>query len=147
MILSVEHVTIYRYDLPVRGVVQSHRLQPSSFDGQKVLGWEVTVSDGQRGGGFRDGAGDLLHGRSAIADGWRRSGIGNHRTETRRCVRIAPGTAEHDDAVAVAPLIGAAGARSRRPRRTPCHLARGLPPVSDRSRQTRRRHRRGKLGP
>jgi transglutaminase-like putative cysteine protease len=60
MILSVEHVTTYRYDLPVRGVVQSHRLQPSVHDGQKVRSWEVTVTDGQRGGSFRDGAGDWV---------------------------------------------------------------------------------------
>jgi transglutaminase-like putative cysteine protease len=66
MILSVEHVTTYRYDLPVRGVVQSHRLQPSLTDGQRVRHWEVTVSDGQRGGGFRDGAGDWVQGWTVI---------------------------------------------------------------------------------
>jgi transglutaminase-like putative cysteine protease len=41
-------------------VVQSHRLQPSSFDGQRVRDWEVTVTDGSRGGAFRDGAGDWV---------------------------------------------------------------------------------------
>lgn len=60
MILSVDHRTIYRYNLPVRGIVQSHRLSPSIFDGQKVLDWSVEVSDGQKGGGFRDGAGDWV---------------------------------------------------------------------------------------
>jgi hypothetical protein len=40
--------------------VQSHRLQPSAFAGQKVIDWEVTVSGGVRGAGFRDGAGDLV---------------------------------------------------------------------------------------
>jgi len=64
MWLTVEHVTRYRYDMPVRGVVQSHRLQPADFTGQKVLGWEVTVTDGLRGGGFRDGAGDWVQGWS-----------------------------------------------------------------------------------
>lgn len=66
MILSVEHVTTYRYDLPVRGVVQSHRMQPSIHDGQRVRSWEVTVSDGQRGGGFRDGAGDWVQGWTVL---------------------------------------------------------------------------------
>lgn len=58
MLLTVDHVTRYRYDAPVRGVVQSQRLTPSRFDGQKVLEWEVTVA----GGSFRDGAGDWVQG-------------------------------------------------------------------------------------
>ncbi|MBN2629818.1 MAG: transglutaminase family protein [Rhodobacteraceae bacterium] len=62
MLLSVDHVTRYFYDQPVRAVVQSHRLRPSQFDGQKLIRWDVTVSDGQKGGGFRDGAGDWVQG-------------------------------------------------------------------------------------
>lgn len=62
MLLSVDHVTRYRYDRPVRGVVQSHRLVPSNFDGQKVRDWAVTVTDGVAGGMFRDGAGDRVQG-------------------------------------------------------------------------------------
>ncbi|MFD1912394.1 transglutaminase family protein [Halodurantibacterium flavum] len=64
MILTVEHVTTYRYDLPVRGVVQSHRLTPSSYEGQSVLAWDISVSDSLAGGGFRDGAGDWVQGCS-----------------------------------------------------------------------------------
>jgi len=64
MILTVHHVTTYRYAQPVRGVVQSHRLTPSAHDGQKVLDWSVSVSDGLKGGGFRDGAGDWVQGWS-----------------------------------------------------------------------------------
>ncbi|GHC49805.1 transglutaminase family protein [Neogemmobacter tilapiae] len=60
MLLQVNHVTRYVYDRPVRGVVQSHRLTPSVFAGQKVIDWQVTVSDGQKGGSFRDGAGDRI---------------------------------------------------------------------------------------
>ena len=60
MRLAIEHVTEWHYDRPVRGVVQSHRLTPSVCDGQKVLRWEVGVSDGQRGGAFRDGSGDWI---------------------------------------------------------------------------------------
>ena len=62
MRIAVNHVTTYRYQRPVRGVVQSHRLTPSAFDGQRVLSWEVTVSGGLKGGGFRDGAGDWVQG-------------------------------------------------------------------------------------
>ncbi len=64
MRIVVDHVTEYRYDAPVRGVVQSHRLQPSQCDGQRVIDWSVTVSDGIMGGGFRDGAGDWVQGWS-----------------------------------------------------------------------------------
>ncbi|TAG22147.1 MAG: transglutaminase family protein [Rhodobacterales bacterium] len=60
MRLTVDHVTRYHYDRPVRSVVQSHRLTPSVFAGQKTLAWEVTVTGGARGSGFRDGAGDLV---------------------------------------------------------------------------------------
>ena len=62
MLLSVDHVTRYRYDQPVRAVMQSHRLTPSVFDGQKVRDWKVTVTDGVPGGAFRDGAGDRVQG-------------------------------------------------------------------------------------
>lgn len=60
MWLTVDHVTRYIYDRPVRSVVQSHRLTPSAFDGQRVIDWQVTVSGGVQGGAFRDGAGDRL---------------------------------------------------------------------------------------
>ncbi|NJM83397.1 MAG: transglutaminase family protein [Tabrizicola sp.] len=62
MLLRVDHVTRYHYDRPVRSVVQSHRLTPSVFQGQRVIDWEVTVSDGRRGAEFRDGAGDVIQG-------------------------------------------------------------------------------------
>lgn len=62
MRLIVDHVTRYSYAAPVRGVVQSHRLMPSACDGQTVLDWQVTVSDGIAGGMFRDGAGDRIQG-------------------------------------------------------------------------------------
>lgn len=66
MRLMINHVTRYCYDQPVRAVVQSHRLSPSLFDGQRVLDWQVTVSDGQKGGGFRDGAGDWVQGWTVL---------------------------------------------------------------------------------
>jgi transglutaminase-like putative cysteine protease len=66
MIIKVDHVTRYRYAAPVRGVVQSHRLTPSVFDGQRTLSWSVTVSDGLKGGSFRDGAGDWVQAWSVL---------------------------------------------------------------------------------
>jgi transglutaminase-like putative cysteine protease len=60
MILTVRHTTIYRYDRPVRAVLQSHRLRPARFDGQRVIDWSAEPQGGIRGGGFRDGAGDFV---------------------------------------------------------------------------------------
>lgn len=60
MQLTVDHVTTYRYDHPVRSVVQSLRLTPSVFEGQRALDWTVSVVDGVAGSAFRDGAGDRV---------------------------------------------------------------------------------------
>lgn len=60
MILTVAHRTTYRYDSPIRVAVQSLRLTPSVFAGQSVIDWSVAVVDGQKGAGFRDGAGDWI---------------------------------------------------------------------------------------
>lgn len=62
MWLTVDHVTRYTYSSPVRAVVQSHRLTPSAFDGQRMIEWDVTVSGGVQGSSFRDGAGDRVQG-------------------------------------------------------------------------------------
>ena len=62
MLLKVDHVTLYSYDRPVRGVAQSHRLTPSRFDGQKAAHWSASVTGGTRGGSFRAGAGDWIEG-------------------------------------------------------------------------------------
>lgn len=66
MRLTVDHTTRYTYDRPVRGVVQSHRLTPSRFEGQTVINWTVSVTGGVMGGGFRDGAGDWLQSWSVL---------------------------------------------------------------------------------
>jgi transglutaminase-like putative cysteine protease len=60
MRLRVLHETVYLFEPPMRGVVQSHRLTPSLFEGQQVIDWAVTVDGAARGAGFRDGAGDWI---------------------------------------------------------------------------------------
>lgn len=60
MIISVSHRTVYSYDAPLRVAVQSLRLTPSVFDGQKVRDWQIAVEGGARGAAFRDGAGDWI---------------------------------------------------------------------------------------
>jgi transglutaminase-like putative cysteine protease len=60
MRLSVDHVTRYRFDPPMRGVIQSLRLTPSVYDGQLAVEWTIDTGDAIRGAGFRDGAGDWI---------------------------------------------------------------------------------------
>ena len=62
MKLRISHKTVYRYDLPVRNIVQSLRLTPSIFEGQRTQDWQIDVTGGIRGPGFRDGAGDWIEG-------------------------------------------------------------------------------------
>jgi transglutaminase-like putative cysteine protease len=62
MRLIVDHATRYSYGVPVRSLVQSHRLTPSTFAGQRIIDWEVSVSGGRKGAEHRDGAGDLVQG-------------------------------------------------------------------------------------
>lgn len=60
MKLKITHETSYSYDTPVAALVQSLRLTPSVFEGQRVGEWRITVTGGQRGAAFRDGAGDWI---------------------------------------------------------------------------------------
>ncbi len=62
MRLRIDHVSTYRYDPPVRRVVQSHRLTPADCVNQRVVAWQVDVPGGLRGGTFTDGAGDQVQG-------------------------------------------------------------------------------------
>lgn len=62
MKLLISHETTYGYQPPTRNLVQSLRLTPSIFEGQKTLDWQVEVTGGTRGPGFRDGAGDWIEG-------------------------------------------------------------------------------------
>lgn len=62
MKLRISHETTYGYEIPIRNLVQSLRLTPSKFEGQRVQEWRIDVSGGIRGPGFRDGAGDWIEG-------------------------------------------------------------------------------------
>ena len=60
MRLRVSHTTTYRYDEPMKSVIQSHRVFPSLFEGQSVIDWDVAVDGATRGAQFVDGAGDQV---------------------------------------------------------------------------------------
>lgn len=60
MRLEVRHRTLYRFEPPMRGVVQSLRLTPSLYEGQQIIEWQIGVDGAERGAAFRDGAGDWV---------------------------------------------------------------------------------------
>ncbi|MXQ08583.1 transglutaminase family protein [Alphaproteobacteria bacterium GH1-50] len=60
MRLNVTHKTTYRFDQPIRRVVQSLRLWPSEFEGQIATEWNVDIPGSVRGSAFRNGAGDWI---------------------------------------------------------------------------------------
>jgi transglutaminase-like putative cysteine protease len=61
MLISVRHVTRYRYAEPVSYTIQSLRLMPQSFQGQRVLDWRVLAGGARPALQFVDGAGNIVH--------------------------------------------------------------------------------------
>ena len=48
MRIRISHETLYRYDAPAFGVIQTLRLTPRNYEGQHVLNWRVDLSDDGR---------------------------------------------------------------------------------------------------
>jgi len=61
MLISVRHVTHYRYAEPASYTIQSVRLTPLSFKGQRVLEWQVRVAGAGPALQLRDGFGNVVH--------------------------------------------------------------------------------------
>jgi transglutaminase-like putative cysteine protease len=60
MLISVRHVTRYLYAEPVSYSVQSLRLTPAPFTGQRVADWQVRVTGCPKPVEFRDGFGNTV---------------------------------------------------------------------------------------
>lgn len=60
MLISIRHVTHYTYPEPAAYSVQSLRLQPPSFRGQKVLSWSIKTSAPGQPLRFTDGFGNAV---------------------------------------------------------------------------------------
>ncbi len=60
-LLTVFHHTRYTYSTPARYAVQSLRLTPPSFDGQRVDSWTVSAPGIENGLVFTDAFGNLVH--------------------------------------------------------------------------------------
>jgi transglutaminase-like putative cysteine protease len=58
MLITVSHVTRYTYDEPVNYTVQSLRLTPAPFKGQRIANWQVRVPGCAKSLQFKDGFGN-----------------------------------------------------------------------------------------
>jgi transglutaminase-like putative cysteine protease len=61
MLVSIRHVTSYSYAEPVSYTIQCLRLTPASFEGQRVLGWQVRAAGAGVPLQFKDGFGNTVH--------------------------------------------------------------------------------------
>ncbi len=60
MLISIRHVTRYSYLEPVGYTIQSLRLTPASFEGQRVLDWSVRAGGAGTSLQFKDGFGNAV---------------------------------------------------------------------------------------
>jgi transglutaminase-like putative cysteine protease len=61
MRICVAHETVYRYDAPCTGVIQTLRLTPRNHAGQYVVNWRIDVSADCRLDSVEDAFGNIAH--------------------------------------------------------------------------------------
>src|ERR1043166_1781912 len=61
MRIRISHESIYRYETPVAGVIQTLRLTPRNHDGQYVVDWRIDVSENCELGQHEDAFGNTIH--------------------------------------------------------------------------------------
>jgi len=61
MLITLRHITRYRYDEPASYAIHNLRLTPQSFQGQHVLHWQVLAGGAKPALACRDGCGNLVH--------------------------------------------------------------------------------------
>jgi transglutaminase-like putative cysteine protease len=67
MRIRISHESIYRYDAPVTGVIQTLRLTPRNHDGQYVVSWRIDISEDCRLDHHEDAFGNIT--QTFTADG------------------------------------------------------------------------------
>jgi transglutaminase-like putative cysteine protease len=67
MRIRVSHETVYHYDAPPKGVIQTLRMTPRNHDGQYVVGWRIDASADCRLDPQEDAFGNITH--TFTADG------------------------------------------------------------------------------
>src|SRR5215472_11267254 len=61
MRIRIQHETVYRYEPPAAGLIQTLRLTPRNHDGQYVAGWRIEVSEDCRLAEHEDAFGNITH--------------------------------------------------------------------------------------
>ena len=61
LLISISHVTRYTLAAPAHYSVQSLRLTPPTFDGQKVVSWDIEMPHIEDAVQFRDCFGNMAH--------------------------------------------------------------------------------------
>jgi len=61
MRIRISHESIYRYDAPIAGVIQTLRLTPRNHDGQYVVFWRIDISEDCRLDYHEDAFGNITH--------------------------------------------------------------------------------------
>ena len=61
MRIYISHETTYRYQQPVRSVIQTLRLTPRNHDGQYVVNWRIDVSENCQLDQLEDAFGNIAH--------------------------------------------------------------------------------------
>lgn len=61
MRIQISHETVYRYEEPARGVIQTLRLTPRNHDGQYVENWRIDVSENCQLDQHEDAFGNITH--------------------------------------------------------------------------------------
>ena len=61
MRIRVSHETVYRYEQPAKGVIQTLRMTPRNHDGHYVVDWRIDVSADCRLAAQEDSFGNLTH--------------------------------------------------------------------------------------
>jgi transglutaminase-like putative cysteine protease len=61
MRINIAHETLYRYDRPATGVIQTLRLTPRNHDGQYIMRWRIELSADSRLDQHEDAFGNIMH--------------------------------------------------------------------------------------
>jgi transglutaminase-like putative cysteine protease len=61
MRIHIQHETIYQYERPAAGLIQTLRLTPRNHDGQYVIDWRIEVSEDSRLAEHEDAFGNITH--------------------------------------------------------------------------------------
>jgi transglutaminase-like putative cysteine protease len=61
MRIHISHDTVYRYEQPARGIIQTLRLSPRNHEGQYIGSWRIDVSADCRLNAHEDAFGNLTH--------------------------------------------------------------------------------------